>query len=66
MATTCLGTEAYINKMWMKFVDEDCREEKVVSLNATKCYALSAYIALRIVPKFVDGFQIVWVGCCIY
>jgi len=24
--------------MWMKFVDEDCREEKAVSLNATECY----------------------------
>jgi len=24
--------------MWMKFVDEDCGEEKAVSLNATECY----------------------------
>jgi len=24
--------------MWMKFMDEDCGEEKAVSLNATECY----------------------------
>jgi len=37
-ATGCIGTEAYIHKMWMKSVDEDCREEKAIFLNATECY----------------------------
>ena len=32
------GPEAYINNMWMKFVDEDSKEEKAVFLTAQECY----------------------------
>jgi len=30
-------SEVYINNMGMKFVDEDCKEEKAIFLNAAKC-----------------------------
>ena len=33
----CLNPEAYINNMWMKYVDKDSGEQKAFSLNALEC-----------------------------
>ena len=51
----CLSPEAYINHMWMKFVNEDSREQKAVSMNALECYAYSMHIL---------EFLILFPSCC--
>jgi len=44
--------------MWMKSVDEDCREEKAVSLNATECYVHFIYsqIFAQVYPTIESNF----------
>jgi len=42
--------------MWMNFVDEHCREEKAVILNATECYE-DHYGFFLFLKKLVELFS---------